>query len=120
MVRRIDLITVRHRPGFRQVSAAGEPVISAAAEGGAVPASVGLSPEEIEEHSIGSSPRGRRIRSMLVTYEQELERPGEAPPISVGLAVPINTQLETVGLLRVFSRGEPTIFSEGQLLELQD
>jgi diguanylate cyclase (GGDEF)-like protein len=90
-------------------------------DGGPVTASVGLSPEEIEEHSLGQSPRGRRIRSMSITFEREPERPpGESPPISVGLAVPIHTQLETVGLLSVFSRGEPTIFSESQLQELED
>jgi diguanylate cyclase (GGDEF)-like protein len=89
-------------------------------DGEPVVASVGLSPEEIEEHSLRSNPRGRRIRSMLITFERGAGRPGEAPPISVALAVPINTQLETVGLLSVFSRGEPTIFSESQLRELED
>jgi diguanylate cyclase (GGDEF)-like protein len=90
-------------------------------ETGPVTASVGLSAEEIEEHSLGQSPRWRRIRSMLITFDREPERPpGETRPISVGLAVPIHTELETVGLLSVFSRGEPTIFSESQLRELED
>ena len=90
-------------------------------DGGPVTASVGLSAEEIEEHSLGQSPRGRRIRSILITFEREPERPPEeTPAISVGLAVPIHTQLERVGLLSVFSRGEPTIFSESQLAELED
>jgi len=66
-------------------------------DGEPVTASVGLNPEEIEEHSFGQSPRGRRIRSMLITYEQELERQGrEAPSISVGLAVPIHTDRKSV------------------------
>jgi diguanylate cyclase (GGDEF)-like protein len=89
-------------------------------DGEPVTASVGLSPEEIEEHSLGHSPRGRRIRSMVITYDPGLDQPGAAQPISVGLAVPIHIQLETVGVLSIFSRGESTIFSESQLRELED
>ena len=89
-------------------------------DGEPVTASVGLSPEEIEEHSLGHSPRGRRIRSMVITYEPGLDQPGVATPISVGLAVPIHTQLETIGVLSVFPRGQSTIFSESQLRELED
>ena len=89
-------------------------------EGEPVTASVGLSPEEVDEHALGQSPRGRRIRSMVITYEPGLEQAGASPSISVGLAVPIHTQLETVGLLSVFSRGGATIFSESQLRELED
>jgi diguanylate cyclase (GGDEF)-like protein len=92
-------------------------------ETGPVTASVGLNAEEIEEHALGRSPRARRIRAMLITFERGPEPlPGDTPPISVGLAVPIhtNSQLEPVGLLSVFSRGEPTIFSENQLRELEE
>jgi diguanylate cyclase (GGDEF)-like protein len=81
---------------------------------------VGLSPEEAEEHAV-PQPAGRRIRSMAISYAPGLEPPsGERPPITVGLAVPIHTQLETVGLLSVFSRGAEDTFSESQLHELED
>jgi diguanylate cyclase (GGDEF)-like protein len=83
-------------------------------------ASVGLSPEEVEEHALGQSPRGRRIHSMLITYGSEPERANEAARIAVGLAVPIRTQFETLGLLSIFARGESTTFSESQLGALED
>jgi diguanylate cyclase (GGDEF)-like protein len=83
-------------------------------------ASVGLDADEIERHALGRGPHGRRIRSMLINYEREAGAPDQAAPISVGLAVPIHAQLETVGLLSVFSRGGETIFSESQLRELED
>jgi diguanylate cyclase (GGDEF)-like protein len=88
-------------------------------EGEPVTASVGLSTIELDEHVLSTPPRGRSVRSMLVQYEPHAEA-GEEQPISVALAVPIRTQLETVGLIGVYSRGDPKIFSESQLRELED
>ena len=58
---------------------------------------------------------------MILEYEPSPGLlPGAAPPITVGLAVPINTALDRLGLLSVFSRGDPSVFSESQLRELED
>lgn len=84
-----------------------------------VTAAVGLSPEEAEEHALGAPPAGRRIRSMTIAYHHEREPdPGELPPIVSGLAAPIHGELETLGLLSVFSRAPRHAFGEDELREL--
>src|SRR5207302_10953375 len=45
---------------------------------------------------------------------------GSTPAVSVGLAVPVLNEGEVIGMLSVFSRGGRQIFSESQLLELED
>ncbi len=86
-----------------------------------ITAATGISEEEAEELALGPPPRGKRVRSMSITYEPGLEPlPGEQPPIRVGLAIPITAELEPVGILSVFSRGEPGIFSDEQLHALED
>jgi diguanylate cyclase (GGDEF)-like protein len=84
-----------------------------------VTASLGLSADELNEHGLAGSPRGRRFRSMRITYDADRAPEGDAPPISVGVAVPINTDLETVGLLSVFSRGDAALLSESRLREIE-
>ena len=91
--------------------------------GGARPVtvSVGLSEEEIEEHELGPLPRGRRVGSMLVTFAPRSgARPGGRPDLSVGLVVPVHAQVDTVGVLAIFARGDAGEFSESQLKELED
>jgi diguanylate cyclase (GGDEF)-like protein len=85
-----------------------------------VTAAVGLDPAEIDEHGLAGSPRGRRFRSMLITYEHDQAVEGGSRPISVGVAVPINTEHETVGLLSVFSRGDPDLVSDGRVREIEE
>jgi diguanylate cyclase (GGDEF)-like protein len=86
-----------------------------------VAAATGITEDEAAELTLGPPPRGKRVRSMSITYEPGLEPlPGDPPPIRVGLAVPIQADLEPVGLLSVFSRGEPGIYSDEQLHELED
>ena len=89
--------------------------------GAPITSSVGLSEAEAEEYAVGRAPTGRRVRSMTVSFEPYEERaPGEAPPIRAGLAVPLRSEAETIGILSVFSRGEPEVFSEDQLRQLED
>ena len=96
-------------------------IIVESVEGEPIDASVGLTPEEVAEHSLGQTPSGRLIRSMTVEYEQSAAPlPGASPPITVGLGVPIHSALDRLGLLSVFSRGEPSVFSASQLRELED
>ena len=84
-------------------------------------ATAGLSEEEVEQHAVGRPPSGRRIRSMTVAYEPEAEpAPGQLPAVGVGLAVPIHADLEPIGLVSIFSRGGPDIFSSDQARELED
>jgi diguanylate cyclase (GGDEF)-like protein len=79
----------------------------------------GLSDQEVQEHSLGHLEPGRRVRSMTIAFSRHEEREGAAG-ISVGLAVPVLSEGEPVGMLSVFSRGNRTTFSESQLLELED
>lgn len=83
-----------------------------------VTTAVGISPEEAEEYAVGHVPVGRRIRSLTLDYE-EAEPAGEVPGILSGLAVPIQGELETLGLLSVFSRGSPSPFDEEVLREVE-
>ena len=85
-----------------------------------VTAAVGLDPDEIDEHGFAGSTRSRRSRSMLITYEHDRAAEAEARPISAGVVVPINTELETVGLLSVFSRGGPDLLSDGRVREIEE
>ncbi len=70
-----------------------------------VTTAVGITPEEAEEYAVGEVPAGRKIRSMYLDYGDYGRLPGsEVGPILSGLAVPIHGELETLGLLSVFSR----------------
>jgi diguanylate cyclase (GGDEF)-like protein len=95
-------------------------ILVEADEGEPATSAVGLTREEIEEHSLGRPPQGWRVRSLIVEYEPGPARPGAPAPISIGLAVPLHAALERIGLLSIFSRGEPDSFSESQLRELED
>ena len=70
-----------------------------------VTTAVGITPEEAEEYAVGEVPAGRKIRSLYLDYGDYGRLPGsEVGPILSGLAVPIHGELETLGLLSVFSR----------------
>ena len=88
--------------------------------GDPVTLSVGLSEQEVQDHSIGHPEPGRRVRSMTMAFAPKEGPEGAAPSVSVGLAVPVVAEGEPIGMLSVFSRGDRTIFSESQLLELED
>jgi diguanylate cyclase (GGDEF)-like protein len=90
-------------------------------EGEPLSTAIGLSDSELEYYAVGPAPSGSRVRSMIVEYDGGFDpRPGAEPPVTVGLAVPINTALERLGLLTIYTRGDPTVFSESQLRELED
>jgi diguanylate cyclase (GGDEF)-like protein len=89
------------------------------ADGEPVTAAIGLSPEETDEHGFSHNPRGHRARSMLIAYDTDSDPVGEQPPISAGLAVPIQARQETIGLICVFSRGPSSPFSQSQIDELE-
>ena len=70
-----------------------------------VTTAVGITPDEAEEYAVGEVPAGRKIRSLYLDYGDYGRLPGsEVGPILSGLAVPIHGELETLGLLSVFSR----------------
>ena len=80
---------------------------------------VGLSEQEIEEHTFGRPPTGRRISSMVIAYDVGPDV-GDLPAIRAGLAVPVQTELEPIGVLSVFTRGDSSVLSDDQLHELED
>jgi diguanylate cyclase (GGDEF)-like protein len=83
-----------------------------------VQAATGLSPEEAEELVIGPPPSGRRVRALEISYEPDPMPLPDEQPIRTGLAVPINGEFETIGLLAVFSRSPQHAFGDEQVAEL--
>ena len=57
--------------------------------GDPVTLAVGLSEQEVHEHSIGHFEPGRRVRSMTMAFAPQEEPEGAPPRVSVGLAVPV-------------------------------
>jgi diguanylate cyclase (GGDEF)-like protein len=86
-----------------------------------VTTAVGITPEEAEAYALGSVPVGHKIRSLVFDYseEGEPEAPRAVVGIATGLAVPIHGDVETLGLLSVFSRESPHLFEEGVRGELE-
>jgi diguanylate cyclase (GGDEF)-like protein len=88
-----------------------------------VTTAVGITPEEAEEFAVGSVPTGRRIRSLVLDYgdgREEVSEPGaEVGPIRSGLAVPIQGELDALGLLSVFARASRTPFPDDVLHEIE-
>jgi diguanylate cyclase (GGDEF)-like protein len=90
-----------------------------------VTTAVGITPEEAEEHAVGQVPAGRRIRSLILDFGADVERSaGAVPAIVSGLAVPIQGEIETIGLLSVFSRTssgpfDPDVVDEIEALALR-
>jgi diguanylate cyclase (GGDEF)-like protein len=84
-----------------------------------VTTAVGITPEEAEAYSVGRVPAGRRIRSLVLDYGGGPERPSPTPAVRAGLAVPIQGEDETLGLLTVFSRTAPRAFDEDLRTEIE-
>jgi diguanylate cyclase (GGDEF)-like protein len=89
-------------------------------------AATGITPDEIEEYAVGEVPAGRRIRWIHLDYRAGEATPSEGTvrPILAGLAVPIHGELDTIGLLTVFSRTsrqglEPDVVAEAEALALR-
>jgi diguanylate cyclase (GGDEF)-like protein len=78
---------------------------------------VGITPEEAEGYGLGSVPVGHKIRSFVVDYGESEEL--SAATIATGLAVPIRGELETVGVLSVFSRTPGHTFENGVLTDVE-
>jgi diguanylate cyclase (GGDEF)-like protein len=81
-----------------------------------VTTSIGITPDEAEEYAVGHVPTGRRIRSLVLDYGKG---DGDGPAILAGLAVPILGELETLGLLSVFSRTSDTPFDDEVVTEIE-
>jgi diguanylate cyclase (GGDEF)-like protein len=80
----------------------------------------GLSEAEIAEHGLGRPPAGRRIRSMTIAYDPAEEMPDDRPPIRAGLAVPVQSEVEAIGVLTIFMRDDPSgVPTEEALAELE-
>jgi diguanylate cyclase (GGDEF)-like protein len=87
-----------------------------------VTTAVGITPEEANEYALGSVRAGHKIRSLIVDYGEDDELPearGELADIAAGLAVPIRGDLETLGLLSVFSRTSGYVFDDDVRTELE-
>jgi diguanylate cyclase (GGDEF)-like protein len=85
-----------------------------------VTTAVGITPEEAEEYALGSVPVGHKIRSLTVDYGENGEPEAhDVAGIATGLAVPIHGELETLGLLSVFSRESKHVFEDGVRGELE-
>ena len=85
-----------------------------------VTTAVGITPEEAEEYAVGQVPAGRRIHSLVLDYGTDVERRvGDVPAIVSGLAVPIQGELETLGLLSVFSRTSHQPFDDDVVDEIE-
>ncbi len=82
-----------------------------------VTTAVGITPEEAEGYGVGSVPVGHKIRSFVVDYGESEEL--SAAAIATGLAVPIRGELETVGVLSVFSRTPGHTFENGILTDVE-
>jgi diguanylate cyclase (GGDEF)-like protein len=85
-----------------------------------VTTAVGITTQEAEEFSVGHVPVGRRIRSLLLDFgvDGAPAADAEVSPLLVGLAVPIKGELETLGLLSVYSRSART-FDHGLVTEIE-
>jgi diguanylate cyclase (GGDEF)-like protein len=86
-----------------------------------VTTAVGITPEEAEAYALGNVPVSHKIRSLVVDYGEdgEPDAPREVAGIATGLAVPIHGELETLGLLSVFSRETRHVFEDGVRSELE-
>ena len=84
-----------------------------------VATAMGITPEEAEEYGVGQVPAGRRIRSLTLDYVSGGTGPGDVPAIQAGLAVPIQSELESLGLLTVFSRTSRQPFDDDVLMEIE-
>jgi diguanylate cyclase (GGDEF)-like protein len=87
-------------------------------DGDPVRTAVGITPEEAEAYSVGHVPVGSKIRSLVVGYRENGEL-GDSAAIATGLVVPIHGELETAGLLSVFSRTPGHVFEESVLTEIE-
>ncbi len=87
-------------------------------EGERVRRAAGLSEAEIEEVEPGPPPPGRRLRALSLSYDGELK--AEDAPVHHGLAVPIQGEGGTVGLVSIFSRRPERGFAEEVGAELRD
>jgi diguanylate cyclase (GGDEF)-like protein len=84
-----------------------------------VTTAVGITPEEAEEYAVGRVPAGRRIRSLSLDYGEDQHPFGEMPAVVSGLAVPIQGELEALGLLTIFSRSARHTFRSDVLREIE-
>src|SRR5262245_12005795 len=79
---------------------------------------VGITPDEAEGYALGNVPIGHKIRSLVVDYGENGEL-SDSAAIATALAVPIHGELETVGLLSVFSRLPGPTFENGVPTEIE-
>jgi diguanylate cyclase (GGDEF)-like protein len=83
-------------------------------------ATLGLSTEEAQRQAVAGPPDGRRARSISIGYRYQAEElRADGGLIHSGIAVPLSSDGDVVGLLTVFSRSEPRRFEEGDVRELE-
>jgi len=78
----------------------------------------GIDDDELAEYSMLPPAQGRRLRMLSLTFDAGEEAEAAARAITAGLAVPIRGEVETLGLLTVFSRADPPAFEDSLRAEL--
>lgn len=89
-------------------------------EGETVTRAAGLSEEEIAELQPGPPPPGRRVRFLTLAYDDAIPAADGDSPVRYGLAVPVQAEAGTIGLLSVFSRTPGEAFPEETRSALED
>jgi diguanylate cyclase (GGDEF)-like protein len=76
-------------------------VVITAVEGQPIVEVKGMTAEEAEEHAVSTPPEGAPVRSLALAFDAPRKARGR---IAAGLAVPIRSELEPLGVLSIFSR----------------
>jgi diguanylate cyclase (GGDEF)-like protein len=86
-------------------------------------ATLGLTTDEAQRQAIAGPPGGPEARSISLVYQYPAEMSSNDGSISVihsGLAVPIQTETGSIGLIAVFSRSRSHTWSEDEVRELEE
>jgi diguanylate cyclase (GGDEF)-like protein len=92
---------------------------------GATPiiATLGLTTEEAQRQAIAGPPGGPEARSISLVYQYPAEMASNDGPktlIHSGLAVPIQTEHDSIGFIAVFSRARSHTWNEDEVRELEE
>ena len=85
-----------------------------------VVATAGMTPEEAERQLVGSPSDGGETRAITINYRYADESANDETLIRGGLMIPLMTDRELIGSLRVFWRGLERRPSEQELRELEE
>jgi diguanylate cyclase (GGDEF)-like protein len=86
-------------------------------------ATLGLTPEEAQRQGVAGPPSAAQARSISLVYHYPPELVSDDGPTTLihsGLAVPIQTDAGSVGLIAVFSRSRSHAWSDDEVRELEE